>query len=121
MDQAEHVVAIAREVLGDAVLGAYLHGSAVRGGLRPSSDIDLLVVTGRATTAEERRALIARLLPVSGRGDPTGRSRSVELTIVVQADVRPWRYPPPARLPVRRLVATRVRARRAGAVGITQP
>jgi Aminoglycoside adenylyltransferase, C-terminal domain len=27
-------------------------------------------------------------------GDPTGRSRSIELTIVVQGDVRPWRYPP---------------------------
>jgi streptomycin 3"-adenylyltransferase len=67
----------------------------VFGGLHPQSDIDVLVVTQRPTTLDEKRALIGRLLPISGRGDPTGRSRSVELKIVVQSDVRPWRYPPP--------------------------
>lgn len=80
--------------MGDNVLGAYLHGSAVFGGLHPTSDIDVLVVTRRSTTPDEKGALIARLLPISGRGDPTGGSRSVELTIVVQSDIRPWRYPP---------------------------
>jgi predicted nucleotidyltransferase len=95
MDQAEQVIALVRDVLGDEVIGAYLHGSAVVGGLRPGSDIDLLVVTRRPSALDEKRALIARLLPISGRGDPTGRSRSIELTIVVQSDVRPWRYPPP--------------------------
>lgn len=94
MDQADRVVAVVREVLGSAVIGAYLHGSAVLGGLRPTSDIDVLVVAKRPTTLDEKRALIECLLPTSGRGDPTGRSRSVELSIVVQGDVRPWRYPP---------------------------
>lgn len=94
IDQAERVVTLARDVLGDDVIGAYLHGSAVFGGLRPTSDIDLLAVIRRPTTSGEQRELIDGLLPISGRGDPTGRSRSVELTIVVQGDVRPWRYPP---------------------------
>ena len=94
MDQAETVARLVREVLAEAVIGVYLHGSAVAGGLRPTSDIDLLAVVGRPTSPPEQRALIGRLLPISGRGDPTGRSRSVELTIVVQADVRPWHYPP---------------------------
>ena len=94
MDQVERVVVIVRETLGDAVLGAYLHGSALSGGLRPTSDLDFLVVTRRATTREEQRSLIARLLPASGRGDPTGASRSVDLAVVVAPDVRPWRYPP---------------------------
>jgi predicted nucleotidyltransferase len=93
MDQAQRVAAVVREVLGENVIGAYLHGSAVFGGLRPTSDIDVLGVVQRPTTSDERRALIARLLPISGRGDPTGRSRSIELTIVAQEDVRPWRYP----------------------------
>lgn len=93
-DQAGRVVAVVREALGKAVIAAYLHGSAAHGGLHPTSDIDLLVVTRRPTTLGEKRALIARLLPISGRGDPTGRSRSVDLSIVVQADVRPWQYPP---------------------------
>lgn len=95
VDQTERVVAVVLETLGDSVIGAYLHGSSVFGGLHPQSDIDVLVVTQRPTTLDEKRALIGRLLPISARGDPTGRSRSVELKIVVQSDVRPWRYPPP--------------------------
>jgi streptomycin 3"-adenylyltransferase len=94
MEQAERVVSLVREELADAVIGIYLHGSAALGGLHPTSDLDLLVVTNRPTTGAERRALIERLMPMSGRGDPTGGSRSIELTIVAQADVRPWRYPP---------------------------
>lgn len=98
MEQLDRVTALVREVLGEAVLGIYLHGSAVFGGLRPRSDLDLLAVVARPTTATERRRLVKRLLRSSGRGDPTGGSRSIELTVVVQADVRPWRYPPPMEL-----------------------
>ena len=83
------------DVLRDDVLGTYLHGSAVFGGLQPRSDLDMVAVTRRPTTAEERRELIERLMRISGVGDPAGASRSIELTIVVQTDVRPWRYPPP--------------------------
>ena len=93
-DQIEQVVSLVRDVLGEDVLGVYLLGSAAVGSLRPASDIDLLAVARRPTTPTERRILIERLLPVSGRGDPTGNSRPVDLTIVAQADVRPWRYPP---------------------------
>jgi streptomycin 3"-adenylyltransferase len=94
MDQIQRVVSLVLEILGDGVMGIYLHGSAVFGVLRPTSDLDLLVVLRGPTTPDERATLIEHLLTVSGRGDPTGQSRSVELTIVVQDDVRPWRYPP---------------------------
>ncbi|KUM72374.1 nucleotidyltransferase [Streptomyces curacoi] len=71
----------------------YLHGSAVLGGLRPHSDIDVLVVVRRPTTHDQRHALVEELLDISG---PPGRRtrRPVELIVVVQDDVRPWRYPP---------------------------
>lgn len=92
--QCDRVVAVVRELLREAVVGIYLHGSATSGGLKPTSDIDILVLANRAMTSDERRELIQRLLPISGRGDPTGRSRSVGLEVVVQADVRPWSYPP---------------------------
>ncbi len=92
--QCDRVVAVVRDLLGEAVVGIYLHGSATSGGLKPTSDIDILVLTNRPMTSDERRELIQRLLPISGRGDPTGRSRSVGLEVVVQADVRPWSYPP---------------------------
>ncbi len=92
-DQVAAVVALIREILPGCVLGIYLHGSSVLGGLKPTSDLDLFVVTSRRTTDAERRELIERLLPISGPGDPTGRSRSVNFEIVAEADVRPWRYP----------------------------
>lgn len=95
MDQAQLAVDLVRRVLPDAVIGAYLHGSAVLGGLRPSSDMDILVVLRRPTTPAERQVLIERLLAVSGHGVQLGHVRPLELTMVVHEQVRPWRYPAP--------------------------
>jgi predicted nucleotidyltransferase len=92
-EQLEQVLAAVRDVLGADVVGAYLHGSAVLGGLRPRSDIDVLVVSRRPTTREEKRSLVDRLFTVSGPASP-GPPRPVELTIVVESEIRPWRYPP---------------------------
>jgi streptomycin 3"-adenylyltransferase len=94
LGQAEDVVRLVRQVLGSDVVGAYLHGSSVLGGLRPQSDLDLLVVSRRRTTEAERRALVDGLLGLSGVYPRCGTALPVELTIVVQSDVRPWRYPP---------------------------
>jgi streptomycin 3"-adenylyltransferase len=91
---AHEVVAIVRQVLGDALVGAYLHGSAVLGGLRPTSDVDVLAVIDRPTTEAERRGLVDRLLEISGRRARRGPARPVELTVLVQPHVRPWPYPP---------------------------
>jgi predicted nucleotidyltransferase len=92
-DQIEQVTSLVRETLLEAVLGIYLHGSSVFGSLKPGSDLDLFAVANRRTTDAERARLIEHLLPISGPGDPTGRLRSINLEIVAQADVRPWRYP----------------------------
>ena len=91
---AHEVVGIAREILGDALIGAYLHGSAVLGGLRPTSDVDVLAVIERPTTADERRRLVDRLLDISGRRARRGPGRPIELTMLVRADTRPWPNPP---------------------------
>jgi predicted nucleotidyltransferase len=91
---ADEVARLVGEVLGDDLLGAYLHGSAVLGGLRPHSDIDVLAVLGRHTTPEERREIVERLLKISGARARRGAARPVELTMVVRAEVQPWRYPP---------------------------
>ena len=92
--QLARVVELASGVLGPKLLGAYLGGSATDGGLRPDSDLDVLLVLHRPTTPAERRALVAGLLRLSGRGDPSGLARSLEVTAVVHSDVVPWRYPP---------------------------
>ncbi len=84
---------LVNEAIGSKALGSYLHGSAVRGGLKPASDVDVLVVTRQGMDDRERRALVDGLLPISG---PRVGARSIELTVVVQSEVRPWRYPPTA-------------------------
>jgi predicted nucleotidyltransferase len=92
--QIDDVVSLVRDVLGSNVLGAYLYGSAVMGGLKPTSDIDIFAVTARPTARGDRRALIDGLLPISGSRATTGPARSIELTTVMESDIRPWRYPP---------------------------
>jgi predicted nucleotidyltransferase len=90
VDGAPAVARIVHRTLSDIPLGIYLHGSAVLAGLRPHSDIDVLIVVRRSLTRDERRALVGELMRVSG----VPGARPVELIVVVQDDVRPWRYPP---------------------------
>jgi predicted nucleotidyltransferase len=91
MDQLEQVLRLVDVALGSNALGIYLHGSAVRGGLKPASDLDILVVSQRSLDQRERQTLVDGLLPISG---PRVGARSAELIVVVQTGVRPWQYPP---------------------------
>ncbi len=92
--QLDRVLTLVRDVLNSDAVGAYLFGSAVLGGLRSESDVDVLLVSKRGTTREEKQLLVERLLAISGRTTPKGRWRRIELTIVVEGEVKPWRYPP---------------------------
>jgi predicted nucleotidyltransferase len=92
--QVQSILQLVDDVFGDDMPGAYLHGSAVLGGLRPTSDLDILVVLKRRTSAAERRALVEGLLDVSGARARRGPARPVELSVVVENEVRPWRYRP---------------------------
>lgn len=91
MDQLQQIVRLVDDALGSKALGTYLHGSAVSGGLRPASDVDILVVSGQSLDHRERRRLVDGLVQISG---PRVGARSVELTVVVQSEVSPWRFPP---------------------------
>ena len=93
-EQLRSVVRLLTDVLGARLLGAYLHGSAVLGGLRPTSDLDLLIVSERGLTEFERSTLIAGLLECSGARARLGPARPVELSVVVAGQVKPWQYPP---------------------------
>ena len=92
--QLDRALLLIREVLDVEVVGAYLFGSAVQGGLRPDSDLDIFVVSKRPTTLSEKERLVRGLMPISGRITPEETWRRVEVTIVVHSDVTPWRYPP---------------------------
>src|SRR5207244_350953 len=86
--QVERLVVGIQDVAGEILVGAYLHGSAVLGGLRPRSDIDVIAVITRRTASDEQRALVDLLLTVSRRPRP------IEFELVVDSEIRPWRYPP---------------------------
>ena len=92
-EQASAVADVVGGVLGATVMGVYLYGSATAGGLKPDSDLDVLGVTRRPTLEAERLALVRGLVPISWRNLRPASWRPVELTLVVQSDVRPWRFP----------------------------
>ncbi len=93
-DQIAQVAAVIRETCGEALLALYLHGSAAGSGLRPQSDLDILAIVDRPITVAQRQALLAALLPLSGRHPaPPGGPRPVEVMLFRQdalaADDRP--------------------------------
>ncbi len=79
--------------LAPALMAIHLYGSVLDGGLKPSSDLDLLVTVTTRLDEDVRRALSFELLRVSA---PPGQSeglRALEVTVLVYDDVLPWRYP----------------------------
>jgi predicted nucleotidyltransferase len=91
--QIAAVLALIDAVMGEDALGIYLYGSSMMGGLQKYSDIDLMVISTRPTTREEKQRLARHLLTISGV-DPDAAARPIELTIVAHSEVQPWRYPP---------------------------
>ena len=89
----DRALALVRSVLASDLVAAYLFGSAVFGGLQPESDLDVLVVSKRRTTRSEKERLVRDLLAASGQMTPEGMARRIELTIVVERAVKPWRHP----------------------------
>ena len=110
--QLDDVVDALREALGDDLLAVYLYGSAVLGGLRPESDLDLLALSRRRLDDAERPRLLARVLAASGVRSIERPERPIELSVAVHDDVRPWRYPPRRDLLYGEWLRRRARGRR---------
>jgi streptomycin 3"-adenylyltransferase len=91
VDQVEIAVRLVVDVVRQDLVGCYLHGSSVLGGLRPASDVDILAVSRRSLDDRQRQTLVRALMAISG--SPVF-ARPIELTVVVQSEVRPWRWPP---------------------------
>jgi len=85
---------IVEDLFEASLLAVYLHGSAVSGGLRPHSDVDLLVVTDQPVTDAMRRSLLAALMQISGRHPaPLAGPRCIELMVFLKADLSASAYP----------------------------
>ena len=88
---------IVRE-LGESVVGVYLFGSAMAGGLRPNSDVDLLVIVSDSPDALARRRLVEALMRVSGSPEDDGTPRPLEVTMLCRRVLAPLQYPPRSEL-----------------------
>lgn len=75
------VTALLQKILQKQLIGVYLYGSAVLGGLKHESDFDILVVIKEYLSEAHRLTLTKRLLELSGEiGDKN--NRPLEVTIV---------------------------------------
>jgi predicted nucleotidyltransferase/DNA-binding Lrp family transcriptional regulator len=78
------------DLLGDKLTGIYLHGSLALGGFNPDrSDIDLLIVAQESISPAIKREIGKLVLETSGNPRP------LELSVLTQANLHPWRYPTP--------------------------
>ena len=92
--QLASALAVLDAHLGASIIAVHLFGSAVEGGLKPHSDIDLLISVPSAPTQAVRQALLRDLLAVSAPpGEASDGRRPLELTVIALSEVLPWRHP----------------------------
>ena len=63
--QIDEVVLMLESLFQNQILGIYLYGSAINGGLQPNSDIDILVVINKSISLATRESLTKQLLKFS--------------------------------------------------------
>ena len=92
--QLQAALALVQEILNLDLQALYLHGSAVAGGLRPQSDLDILAVVDAPLSDEQRQDLIAALLSISAPHPATpGGPRCIELVVCRLADLQRNEHP----------------------------
>ncbi len=83
-------------VLGDNLIGIYLHGSLVLDCFNPErSDIDLLAVIEDGLALEAQRAVVQLMLAHSVPYEPPSLVRPVEISILRIDQLFPWQHPAP--------------------------
>lgn len=91
--QLNECLEVLTKILGADLLGVYLYGSYLVGGLQKYSDIDFFVVTNRTTTSKEKMELTNHLLQISGVYMKSTKP-PIEMTLVERVAINPWIYPP---------------------------
>ena len=84
-----------KEILGDDLVGIYLHGSAVMGCFNPKqSDIDLIILVERSLSDAVKRAYVDMVTAYSAMGPKKG----IEMSVVLRSVCKPFVYPTPFEL-----------------------
>ena len=91
--QVTQVISIAESLFHNQILGIYLYGSATMGGLRPDSDIDILIIITQDMSGHIRDNLTKQLLTVSGSAGCVEK-RPLEITVISHNNIVPWNFPP---------------------------
>jgi predicted nucleotidyltransferase len=87
-EQVDATLKSMRAIFGNALVAVYLHGSAVNGGLKPSSDIDLMAVIDAPMTTVQRTQLMSALLRTSARHPVrTGDRRPLEVLVLLRSEL----------------------------------
>lgn len=91
--QLSQAMEVIERHLASRLLAVHLYGSALDGGLKPYSDIDLLVTVAAEPDETARQALLHDLLEISAPSGQRRDLRALEVTVVVRKHIVPWRYP----------------------------
>lgn len=92
--QIQTACALIESILGRELMAIHLYGSAMDGGLKPLSDIDLLVTVRSLLRDEQRHTLMQKLLAISAWPGTSEIYRALEVTVVVWSQIVPWQFPP---------------------------
>ncbi len=88
----DRIVRDTKAILGDGLVGIYLHGSLAFGCFNwASSDIDYLTVVEAEPTPAQKEALIAAILALDADCPPKG----IEMSVVLARDCRAFTHPTP--------------------------
>ena len=94
-DLIRDFVEASKRILGDELVGVYLHGSAVMGCFNPErSDLDLIVVTERPLSDPVKRAYLDMVV----RYNASGPAKGIEMSVVRREVCSPFMYPTPYEL-----------------------
>ncbi len=93
-NQALQVAEAIEDLFENQIIGIYLYGSAILGGLHINSDVDILVIVNQDLTEAKRNELTKRLMLLSGKIGCKNLNRPLEVTIINQDDIIPWQFPP---------------------------
>lgn len=89
-EEVKRFVSAIQGILGEHLVGIYVHGSLAMGCFNPaSSDLDFLIVTQSSMPLETKREIVTSLLNLSCRPVP------IEVSFLARSHLEPWQYPTP--------------------------
>ncbi len=91
--QVSKVCGIIERYLKTSLKAIHLFGSSVDSGLKPQSDIDLLITVSEKLEDSTRNRLMLELLDYSAPPGLNKALRALEVTVICHSEISPWRYP----------------------------